>query len=177
MLLPVEIMNSYQKLVGDVREELPLALTSVVGLPSIAETMVAASDYAGAELEMSQALHAFDAISREAMVPTVKAGRAIEERVIKSFGVSVTDALLRVPVERYDLERVPLGTMVFPSMRLQEVIPLLHSIPTPAKTMPAQSTVNLNITVESLNDESDLRELERKVTRILKEQARRYRIL
>ena len=177
MLLPVEIMNSYQKLVGDVREELPLALTSVVGLPSIAETMVAASDYAGAELEMSQALHAFDAISREAMVPTVKAGRAIEERVIKSFGVSVTDALLRVPVERYDLERVPLGTMVFPTLRLQEVIPLLHSIPTPAKTMPAQSTVNLNITVESLNDESDLRELERKVTRILKEQARRYRIL
>jgi hypothetical protein len=69
--------------------------------------------------------------------------------------------------------------MVFPTLRLQEVIPILQSVPTPAKTstMPTQSNFNINITVESLRDEGDLRELERKITRILKEQARRYRLL
>ena len=160
-------------------KEPPEAPPSVVGPLSIAEAMRAVSSYGGVRLEMSQALNALGTISKEAAVPVFEAGRAIEERAIKSFGGRVTEGMLRVSRGSYALERVPLGPMVFPTLKLQEVIPLLQSIPTPAKTsaMPTQSNFNINITVESLRDEGDLRELERKITRILKEQARRYRLL
>jgi len=128
---------------------------------------------------MNQALNAFGTISKAAAAPVSEAVRAIEERAIKSFGGRIAESMLRVPRGSYALERVPLGPMVFPTMRLQEVIPILHSIPTSTKTsaMPTQSNFNINITVESLRDEGSLRELERKITRILKEQARRYRLL
>jgi hypothetical protein len=162
----------------------------VVTLPYLAETMKAVSSYgyAGAGVGMKQALTALSTISREAAAPTIEARKVMVaeevarievERALRSVEGGVIEDLVHLPAEGYALERIPVGPISFPTMKLQELAPFIQYIQTQAKTStaPMQSTFNFNINVESLRDESDLRELEWKITRILKEQARRYGLL
>jgi hypothetical protein len=130
---------------------------------------------------------ALTTILKGATTPIFKAGQVHGarsfmmdvEQIIKGVEGKISEGLAQATMERYAVERVPVGPMGYPTLRLQEVVPLLQAIQTSSKTRapPPQSPFHINITTESLRDESDLRELEWKITRILKNQARRYGLL
>ena len=93
-------------------------------------------------------------------------------------------SVLHAPAERYTLERIPLeAPRAFPTIKLQEIVPLLSSVraPTPRERPPKASRVkaierprSIEVKVESPRDDRDLRELRRKITRILRDEARRH---
>lgn len=130
---------------------------------------------------------ALTTILKGATTPIFKAGQVHGarsfmmdvEQIIKGVEGKISEGLAQATMERYAVERVPVGPMGYPTLRLQEVVPLIQAIQTSSKTRapPPQSPFHINITTESLRDESDLRELEWKITRILKNQARRYGLL
>jgi hypothetical protein len=83
------------------------------------------------------------------------------------------------------LERVPLeGTPPIPGMKLQEVLPALArgaaqqpTAPRRAETRPRPSFEKpkpIEVKLETSLDDIDLKELERRLARILKDEARRY---
>lgn len=92
--------------------------------------------------------------------------------------------LLQAPAERYTLERIPLeAPRAFPTVKLPEMMSLLSSVRTPTrpKRPPQAERVktlerprSIEVKVEPPRDERDLRELRRKITRILREEARRH---
>jgi hypothetical protein len=126
---------------------------------------------------VSGARRAFDAsrvLPREAL--TDRAGT--EEVVERLVG------LLHAPVERYTLERIPLeAPRAFSTVKLPEMMSLIASMRTPTRPErpPRSERVkarerprSIEVKVEPPRDERDLRELRRKITRILRDEARRH---
>jgi hypothetical protein len=93
-------------------------------------------------------------------------------------------SVLHAPAERYTLERIPLeAPRAFPTIKLQEIVPLLSSIRAPTqrerpsrapRVKAIERPRSIEVKVEPPRDERDLRELRRKITRILREEARRH---
>jgi len=81
-------------------------------------------------------------------------------------------------IERYALEMAPGGLPVTPRMlKLHEIVPLvnlLSALTREARAPIVQRPLDVTVKVESLTDERDLRELERKIAKILRDAARRY---
>jgi hypothetical protein len=100
------------------------------------------------------------------------------EKVIESFRGGVIERISYFPGERYTYYTYEPPPMVFPAFKLKEIIPLLQTIAIPPAKIerPAviQRPLNITINVESPVDEDDLRELRRKIERILREEARRH---
>jgi hypothetical protein len=129
--------------------------------------------------EMSRALAASSSLSKNFTDHRVEM-----EKVFKSYAGEMLVSLPRAPVGNQNLERIPLAAPVnVPSVKLQEIVPILSSLQTPAKretpranqrNRPVAQSRPITVNVESLRDESDLRELRRKIVRILKEEARRH---
>jgi hypothetical protein len=92
-------------------------------------------------------------------------------------------------VERNAIERFPSDAPVsVPTLKLQEIVSTISSVQTPSeREMPTRitrdrltrsgSARSIEVTVDSLRDERDIRELERKLARILREEARRYGLI
>ena len=62
-------------------------------------------------------------------------------------------------------------------LKLQEIAPLMNlvsALPRGARAPRAQRPLDVTVKVESLTEERDLRELERKIAKILRDAARRY---
>ena len=78
----------------------------------------------------------------------------------------------------YALEVPSEGFSVTPHMlKLQEIAPLMNlvsALPRGGRAPGAQRPLDVTVKVESLTEERDLRELERKIAKILRDAARRY---
>jgi hypothetical protein len=124
--------------------------------------------------KVSRALDVSRILPREANAYQAGTGEAIESII----------SLLHAPVERYTLERIPLeAPRAFPTVKLHEIVPLLSSVRAPTRTErpPRSERVksierprSIEVKVEPPRDERDLRELRRKITRILREEAKRH---
>ena len=122
-----------------------------------------------------------------------RVSEAIQDRelgVQKALQLSVYGAISDMMiVERNAIERFPSDALVtVPSLKLQEIVSTISSIQTPSeREMPTRimrdrltrsgSARSIEVTVDSLRDERDVRELERKLARILREEARRYGLI
>jgi len=99
---------------------------------------------------------------------------------------SISDMMI---VERNAVERFPLDTpLSVPTLKLQEIISTISSIqPQTERKIPARikrdrmitpgSSRSIEVIVDSLSDEMDIRDLERKIARILREEAKRYGLI
>lgn len=122
-----------------------------------------------------------------------KISKVIQDRetgVQKTLQLSVDGAVSdMMVVERNVMERFPSDALVtVPTVKLQEIVSTISSVQTPSeREMPARimrdrltrsgSSRSIEVTVDSLRDERDVRELERKLARILREEARRYGLI
>jgi len=152
---------------------------SVVRPLSAVKTMRAVSSYVSVVLRARAEAAALSIEPSKVLVEGVS--RVGLEGVVKGVVGGAVVKSLRADVARYGLERVPLGLpSVVRTVKLHEIIPTLYSLPPPAaprvRERPAmiKKTYNITIPVRSLEDESDLRSLERKIRRILEREARRY---
>ncbi|NIM06138.1 MAG: hypothetical protein GTN65_11125 [Armatimonadetes bacterium] len=140
----------------------------------------------GAALGMGEAaLKVFGVPSAEIMPQILEMQRVLAE----GFSMLDVGALIRgvsgivtepayTGIERYALEMAPGGFPVTPQvLKLHEVVPLMNllsALTREAKAPRIQRPLDVTVNVESLTDERDLRELERKIARILRDEARRY---
>jgi hypothetical protein len=140
----------------------------------------------GAALGMGEAaLKVFGVPSAEIMPQILEMQRVLAE----GFSMLDVGALIRgvsgivtepayTGIERYALEMAPSGFPVTPQvLKLHEVVPLMNllsALTREAKAPRIQRPLDVTVNVESLTDERDLRELERKIARILRDEARRY---
>jgi hypothetical protein len=128
----------------------------------------------GVMSKVSRALDVSRILPREANAYRAGTGEAIESII----------SLLHAPVERYTLERIPLeAPRAFPTVKLHEIVPLLSSVRAPTRTerppriervKSIERPRSIEVKVEPPRDERDLRELRRKITRILREEAKRH---
>jgi len=113
-----------------------------------------------------------------------------ETGVQKALQLSVDGAISdMMVVERNVMERFSSDSPVtVPTVKLQEIVSTISSIQAPSeRDMPTRimrdrlirsgSSRSIEVTVDSLRDERDIRELERKLARILREEARRYGLI
>lgn len=108
-------------------------------------------------------------------------GKLVSSQLIKREIVEIAKFI----PERYAVSKLPLRSPITPltvvsPVRIQEVIPMLSLMRAPtAKVREPRILKPLNITVkvESLRDERDLRELEKKIAKILREAARKYGVV
>lgn len=111
----------------------------------------------------------------------------MERGVSRAFPMAAIDALIRgageavrlpTVVDQYTLAGPSLGLPIAPrSLKLHEMaslMSLLSALSQTARSTQLQRPMNVTVRVESLADERDLRELERKIARILRDAARRY---
>ena len=149
---------------------------------SLVDITKVASGYLAIALEMSQTSGGH-AVGLRNLV-TYRAG---VEKVVRSTLGGVMSTTSKVTLDRYALERVLLrGPLSVPTAKLQEIIPFLRSVSTQARAerlKPIQHTFNITIEDRSIDRgfgsrsaEVNLRELERRIARILREEARRYGI-
>jgi len=173
------LLKSFELMKGGVKE-LPMAAPIVAPKPSLVEITKVAGRYVAAALETRRAIDGFGAISRAVITYRVDVEKAIKS----SLGGVVTTGL-PVSLEGVSLGRVLLrGPPSVPTVRLHEIAPILYSVAAPTRTeRPIQNVFNITIEErsiegrsESLSGEIDLRELGRRVARILREEARRYGI-
>jgi len=122
-----------------------------------------------------------------------RVSEAIRDRetgVQKALQLSVDGAISDMMiVERNAIERFPSDALVtVPTLKLQEIVSTISSVQTPSeREMPTRIMRDrltrsgldrsIEVTVDSLRDERDIRELERKLARILREEARRYGLI
>jgi len=173
-------MSRSLKLIMDEVKELSMSCPVEVPTPLFVNIMKAASGYAAA-LETSRAINKFCVVLRPVM--TYKA--EIEKTIERSLGGPM-DTQSHISLEGFALGRVLLGgPPSIPTVRLHEIIPILHAASTQAGSeRPIRNVFNITIDdrsinrrFESLSGEVDLKELERKISRILREEARRYGII
>ena len=175
----VSELGSGLDLMGGGGEELSMVASIVASPPSFVDLARIVSGHVSAVSEITRALDKSGIFSREIMDYRV----GMEEAIKSSIG-GVIVSLLRAQVGRYTLERVPLeAPMSVPTVKLHEIIPLLSSVRTPTKTE-RPTTVRrdrsiarsrpIEVKVESFKGEIDMRELRRKIARILREEARRH---
>jgi hypothetical protein len=122
-----------------------------------------------------------------------RVSEAVQDRetgVQKALQLSVYGAISDLMiVERNAIERFPSDALVtVPTLKLQEIVSTISSVQTPSerempsritrgRLTPSGSARSIEVTVDSLRDERDVRELERKLARILREEARRYGLI
>jgi hypothetical protein len=109
------------------------------------------------------------------------------KKAFNSYVRGMLVSLPRAPVGNQNLERIPLEAPVnVPSVKLQEIIPILSSIQPPVKRetpranrhiRPVAQPRPITVNVEPLKGETDLRELRRKIAQILREEARRHGVI
>lgn len=166
---------------SEMKEKYPM---SPIEVPthSLMDITKVASGYLAIALEMSQTSGGHAAGLRNLV--TYRAG--VEKAVRSTLG-GVMSITSKVSLDRYALERVLLrGPLSVPTAKLQEIIPFLRSVSTQARAerhKPSQHTFNITIEDKSIDRgfgsrsaEVNLRELERRIARILREEARRYGI-
>jgi hypothetical protein len=133
--------------------------------------------------QLYPAVEALSEVSRMVHVSSVVPSEAVAYNVGLEAAIKSLITLLHAPIERYTMERIPLeAPRAVPSVKLHEIIPLLTSVRAPpSEKSPMINRVksierprSIQVKVESLKDERDLRELRRRITRILREEARRY---
>jgi len=171
-----EMNHSINLMRGGVRELSMAALS--IARPSPTQKIVnVIKDHVIAMPEISRALAASNTLSKEFTDHKMK--------MEKTFKIYLGRMLVSLPrVGKDNLERIPLEAPVnVPSVKLQEIIPILSSIQTPAKretprakqrNRPVAQPRPITVNVEPLKGESDLRELRRKIVQILREEARRH---
>jgi hypothetical protein len=137
--------------------------------------------------EISQVFNVLGAISREAVASGLETRRGLVEGVsrvgLEGIARGVVGGAvvkpLHIDAEKLGLERVSLGLPgVVRTVKLHEIIPILHALRpqvAPRERQPViKNMFNVTVTATSLEDERDLRNLERKIRRILEREARRY---
>lgn len=149
--------------------------------PSLVKMAEAVSNRQPIKLNLS-VLDAFWGVTKEIVDRETGVQRALQ----LSLGGAISDMMV---VERNALERFPLDAPVnVPTLKLQEIISRISSVQPPTeREMPTRIkrdrlsrtslSRSIEVTIDSLRDESDIRELERKITRILREEARRYGLI
>jgi hypothetical protein len=135
-------------------------------------------EYLGGELEVYKTFD-FLSVVKEIVTSKVKAEKALTTALS-----GVVSSLLEVPVGEQALERVGLEVPVtVPSPRLLDMVPVLSRVeaipraqrsPTVRRERALERRRPIEIKVEPKIGDIDLRELERKIARILREEARRY---
>jgi len=134
--------------------------------------------------QLYPAVEAMSKVSRALDVSRILPGEANAYRAGTGEAIESIISLLHAPVERYTLERIPLeAPRAFPTVKLHEIIPLLSSVRAPTRTerppriervKSIERPRSIEVKVEPPRDERDLRELRRKITRILREEAKRH---
>ncbi len=168
-------------LMRDGFKQLPFRASTLLLQSSIVKMADAISDHQPIKLNLN-VLDTFYGISKEI--------HDQETGVQKTLQLSVDEAISdMIVIEKNALESFPLDTtMTVPTLKLQEIISAISSIQSPAeREMPARVTRNrltksglsrsIEVTADSLRDERDIRELERKITRLLREEARRHGLI
>ena len=124
--------------------------------------------------------------STVSMVSKLMESKGESEKRIQETVSQLASKMQEVPVEELALDRVPLeGPRPALSPKLQEAMPMLSqmaavtteaakAVPPARRERALQRQRPIEIKVESRIDDIDMKELERKIARILKEEARRY---
>jgi len=143
----------------------------------MAETLSMVSATSGASQVIS---------STVSMVSKLMESKDVSEKRIQETVSQLASKMQEVPVEELALDRVPLeGPRPALSPKLQEAMPMLSqmaavtteaakAVPPARRERALQRQRPIEIKVESRIDDIDMKELERKIARILKEEARRY---
>ena len=147
-------------------------------VPIEAEVKAYRLDFASRLLEVSKTFD-FPSVVKEMVASKVEAEKALTTSLS-----GVVSSLLEVPVGEQALERVALEVSVpVPSPRLLDMVPVLSRVeavpraqrpPTVRRERVMERRRPIEIKVEPKIGDIDLRELERKIARILREEARRY---
>jgi hypothetical protein len=126
--------------------------------------------------------------TKNAIIPHIATKNAITQHIAttKTIESIMNSARAHQLFEKYALERVLLDNQrTISTVKLQELASLLSMVraaPQPSQTRapriePVKSVErprSIEVKVDALRDERDIRELRRKITRILREEARRY---
>jgi hypothetical protein len=150
--------------------------TPPIAPKEMAETLSMASAASSAGKVISSAV---------SMVSKLMKSKGVSEKRIQETVSLLTSKMQEVPAKELTLDRVPLeGPRPVPSPKLQEVMPVLSQMtpvteaakgaPPARRERALQRQRPIEVKVESRIDDIDMKELERKIARILKEEARRY---
>ena len=172
-----ELGREFNLVEGGVKEPSLSALSAVRSLPTAKVVSIASSPVVAIP-ETSQPL-------ATGILSKMLRGYEMEmENIIKGYSEGIAVTLPRAPMGDHVLERVPLETpMSLPSVKLQEIIPLLSLAQTTTRRETPKATQrsravahprSITVNVEPSKGEIDLRELRRKIAQILREEARRH---
>jgi hypothetical protein len=172
---PLHPIKAYLDLASRLGEFMGTRAAAVYGITA---AHVPEVEYLGGELEVSKT---FDFLS---VVKEMVASKVEAEKVLTTSLSGVVSSLLEVQVGEQAPERVTLEVPVtVPSPRLLDMLPVLSRVeaipraqrpPTVRRERVMERRRPIEIKVEPKIGDIDLRELERKIARILREEARRY---
>jgi hypothetical protein len=172
---PLHPIKAYFDLASRLGEFLSARAAAVYGITA---AHVPEVEHLGRELEVSKTFD-FLGVVKEIVTSKVEAERALTTSLI-----GVVSSLQQVPVEGQAPERVTMEIPIsVPSPRLVdmmsivsriEAIPGAPRLPTVRRERVVERRRPMEITVEPKIGDIDLRDLERKIARILREEARRY---
>jgi hypothetical protein len=172
---PLHPINTYLDFASKLREFLSTRVATVYGITA---AHVPEMEYLDGELEVSKTFD-YPSVVKEMVASKVEAEKAL---TISLSGV--VSSLLEIPVGEQAPERVALEAPVsVPSPRLLDMVPVLSRVeaipraqrpPTVRRERAMERRRPIEVKVEQKMGDIDLRELERKIARILKEEARRY---
>jgi hypothetical protein len=181
------------KRISEVSKGFELAKAVSKGVPNVVhpltaiEKVRAMGSYLRLISESNQVFNALGAISREAVTSGLETRRVLVEGVSRAglegvvkgvVGGAVVEPL-RIEAEKLGLERVSLGLpSVVEAVKLHKITPIIQALQPPVAPRERQPVIknmfNVKVTATSLEEESDLKNLERKIRRILEREARRY---
>jgi hypothetical protein len=158
------------------------------GLPLLTAEMVRqAASCVNITRKISQVFGALVPISKKTAISGLQTRKILLDSIWeKGLDGAVSDALGSAIIkpkyadsERLELERSPLGLFsVCRSAKLLEIAQTLRtsqtSVATSERQLAIKRTVNVNLTATTSEDENDLKNLERKIRKILEREARRY---
>ena len=171
---PLHPIKAYLDLASKLGEFLSARAAAVYGITT---AHVPEVEYLGGELEVYKT---FDFLS---VVKEMVASKVEAEKVLTTSLGGLVSSLLEVPVGEQAPERVALEVPVrVPSPRLLDMVPVLSRVeaipraqrPPTVRERAMERRRPIEIKVEPKIGDIDLRELERKIARILREEARRY---
>ena len=172
---PLHPINAYLDLASRVGEFLRVRVAAGYGMTA---AHVSAVEYLVGGLRVSKAFD-FPSVVQEMVTSKVEAEKALTTSLSE-----VVSSLSGVSVGEQALERVALEFPVsVPSPRLLDMVPMLSRVeaisraqrpPSVRRERVVERRRPIEIKVEPKIGDIDLRELERKIARILREEARRY---
>ena len=172
---PRHPIKAYVDLASRLGEVLSAHATAVYGITA---AHIPEEEYLGGELDVSKT---FDYLS---VVKEIVTSKVEAEKVLAASLSGVVSGLLEVPVGEQAIEGVALEFPVsVPSPRLLDMVPMLSRVdaipraqrpPSVRRERVVERRRPIDIKVEPKIGDIDLKELERKIARILKEEARRY---